>query len=570
MSKYLVSVVAAVGVAMMTGCASLQVTERAPAVAAPPLQPEVQKKADLMYEVLAGEIAGKRGQLEQAAQHYENASEIRGDAGLAERSTRIALFANDWPRALKAVQRWITLDLDNVDARQIAGLLYVETEQPEKAVEQFSWILDNAKDQKPELVAHLSQSIAKEGVTPSTLKVFDLLRRKYPDSLEAQLAYSKLALRARKFEEALVAADRGLLIDPENTTGHVLRNRILLNMGKSDIALENMQRLAEKHPHDAEVHLDYARMLVQAKRYTEALDEFVTVMSLVPEDKNLTYSTALLQVELGKYPEAEKNLKKLVHSKTHRDAAAFYLGRIKAAQKEWAKGMAWYLKVGEGEYYYDAQASAAQMLANLGQIDHARKLLQKLRNETSEEPVKIRLLLAEGQILRDADQLRQGIAFYTEGLKQYPGNIDLLYARGMMAEDIDRLDMLEADMKAILKKEPDNSTALNALGYTLADKTERYEEALEYIKKALALKPDDPAVLDSMGWVQYRLGHFDKAVAYLQKAHNQLDDPEISYHLGQVLWAAGQQSAALETVKEALKGAPDDSRLQKLLRQFSR
>ncbi len=396
-----------------------------------------------------------------------------------------------------------------------------------------------------------------------------MLRQKYPNSFDAQVAYAKLAMRSRQFQEALASVDQALHIKPDNRAVRVLKNRILLNMGQSDAALESMAELALAYPDGAGIRLDFARMLVQARRYTEALVEFEAVMSLVPDDFSLVYSTGLLQIELRKYAQAKEQLLKLIDSTAHRDAAHFYLGRIEEAQDQWANAMAWYLKVGEGEYYYDAQASTAQMLANLDQIDQARALLQTLRQETTDESIRIRLDLAEGQILRDAGKYAEGVEFYTQALEIFPNNIDLLYARGMIGEAMDRLDILESDMRLILKQEPDNATALNALGYTLADRTDRYSEAYAYIKKALALEPDDPAILDSMGWIHYRLGNYEKALSYLHKAHGRLQDPEISYHLGRVYWAAGKESKALETIQEALKRTPDDDRLKQLLRTLS-
>jgi tetratricopeptide (TPR) repeat protein len=150
-----------------------------------------------------------------------------------------------------------------------------------------------------------------------------------------------------------------------------------------------------------------------------------------------------------------------------------------------------------------------------------------------------------------------------------PGNSDLLYARALVAEKLGRIDILERDIRTILKTEPDNAHALNALGFTLADQTDRYQEAYGYLKRAIEIMPDDAAIIDSWGWVHYRLGDYDKAISLLRKALSQFDDAEISAHLGEVLWVTGDQQEARQVWQQrALKKSPDDPVLQNVMRRF--
>lgn len=557
---------------MLGGCATLQGESEvmlSPVEVASEVAPR-SDRAKLMYELLAGEIAGKRGAFKEASGHYQAASQLSDDPSIAERSTRIALFASNWSQALESVERWIELDPKNLEAREAAGLLYVQDKQPDKAFEQFDQVIQQSEEEQSELFAQLGASIGKENGHAGTLQLFDRLRQKYSDQAQAHLTYAKLSYRAENFEEALKGIDATLALESDNTDALILRNRIFLNTGRSDIALASMAELAETYPNSSAIHLDYARMLVQMKRYPEALDAFARVMMLVPEDTNLLYSTALLHVELGQHKEAREYLLKLTRSLPHRDAAHYYLGRLEEVENNWEQAMGWYLRVGEGEYYYDARANVAEMQARLGLVSEARASLQQLRNETSAESVRVRLYLAEGQILRDADSFQEAMDLYNEVLEIYPGNVELHYARGMLAERFGQLDLLEQDMKAILKQEPDNATTLNALGYTLVDRTDRIDEGFEYIKKALELRPDDAAVLDSMGWAYYRKGNIEKSLEYLNKAHALFDDPEIAMHLGEVLWAAGQRDQAIETVNQALKKSPDYVGLQELLKRISK
>ena len=191
------------------------------------------------------------------------------------------------------------------------------------------------------------------------------------------------------------------------------------------------------------------------------------------------------------------------------------------------------------------------------------------RNGAGDEEVSIRLYLAEGQLLREAKLYNAGMALYNRALTEHPGNGDLLYSRALMAEKLDRIDLLEADLRAILADDPDNATALNALGYTLADRNERIEEAFDYIQRALKARPDDPTVIDSMGWVQFRMGNFNEAEQYLRRAFELLQDAEIAGHLSEIMWMKGNKSEARNIIREALEREPEHEYLQELQQRFS-
>ncbi|TNF90856.1 MAG: tetratricopeptide repeat protein, partial [Gammaproteobacteria bacterium] len=176
--------------------------------------------------------------------------------------------------------------------------------------------------------------------------------------------------------------------------------------------------------------------------------------------------------------------------------------------------------------------------------------------------------ITKGEMLRSARRYPQAMEVFNTALEIVPGNSDLLYARALVAEKLGRIDLLESDIRTILKTEPDNAHALNALGFTLADQTDRYEEAYGYLKRAIEIMPDDAAIIDSWGWVHYRLGHYEKAISLLRKALSRFDDAEISAHLGEVLWVSGQKEEARQVWQRALKKSPDDPVLQNVMQRF--
>ena len=180
----------------------------------------------------------------------------------------------------------------------------------------------------------------------------------------------------------------------------------------------------------------------------------------------------------------------------------------------------------------------------------------------------VRIYLTEGELLRTSKRYEKAMEVYNTALGIIPENTDLLCARALTAERIGRVDILERDIKTILKTQPDNGHALNALGFTLADQTERYEEAYGYLKRAIEILPDDPAVIDSLGWVNYRLGRFDEAIRLLRKALSRFDDGEIAAHLGEVLWASGAQEDAKKVWEKSLLKFPNDSYLLDVMRRL--
>jgi len=549
---------------LLAGCVSLSQQSPTFDTRVVPIDAVVQQRADIIYEVLTAEVAGKMGDLPGASEHYVRASKLTNDEAVAERAVRIALFARDFDAALEAIDRWSEINPDSLEAHQLAGVLYLRKKEPDKAVEHFVPIIESKPDDPGAGFARIIQLLNGDKVTPEALKVMSALADRYSNEGVAHRSYAELAFRAEKYTESLKASETALRLDPADQDARVLKNRVLLETGQPEVALADMRKLVESQPDDVQLQLSYARMLVLGKQYEQALKSFARVLAKRPNDPDLLYSTALLELELKHYTKAEKYLKQLLPTKSHRNEANYYLGEIAQEKQKYDHSIGWYNKVQAGEYYLEAQIRIAEMLAELGQIEQAREHLSRLRKQQSHDVLKARLYLAEGHLLQEQEKYPAAMTLFDEALTQYPDDIELLYARGMVGEQMGRLDILERDLNAVLKIKPDNATALNALGYTLADKTDRLQEAQVLIEKALALKPDDPAILDSMGWVNYRLGDLQTAVKYLRKAWAQLEDPEVASHLTQVLWELGQQQQARETLKKALSSAPDDDRLLKL------
>jgi tetratricopeptide (TPR) repeat protein len=303
-------------------------------------------------------------------------------------------------------------------------------------------------------------------------------------------------------------------------------------------------------------------MLVTADKLEESQAQFEILAQQDPDDAESLYALGILAAEAGQLDAAENYLLKVLELNQRPSDVYFELGKIEEQRLHYDKAQQWYERVGEGERYLSAQVKAATMLAQQGDTAAMHTRMAELRLQNPEDTTS--LYIAEAEILREKKLYQDAFDKLSEALADDVDNNDLLYARALAAEKIDRLDVLETDLTKIIADDPDNGHALNALGYTLADRTDRYTEALAYLEKAIALLPDDAAVLDSMGWVKYRLQQYDEALKYLRRAYEVNDDAEIVSHLIEVLWESGQQDEARKLLQKALKKDPENDYLMKL------
>ncbi|HSQ04857.1 MAG TPA: tetratricopeptide repeat protein, partial [Burkholderiales bacterium] len=312
----------------------------------------------------------------------------------------------------------------------------------------------------------------------------------------------------------------------------------------------------------------YARLLVSDKRYTEARKEFETLLAAQPDNGDLTMAVALLTVQAGDYDMAENLFKRvLASSYKDPDAARLYLGQLYEERKRYDEALEAYASVGRSEHYINAQARYAGVLAKTGKLDDARKHLRAVSVQNNQE--RVQLTEAEAQLLRDANQYQEAYDLLGEALTQLPNYPDLLYDHAMAAEKVQRLDVLEADLRKLIEIRPDHAHAYNALGYTLADRNERLPEARNLIEKALNLAPEDPFIMDSMGWVLFRMGQNKEALDFLQRAFMLRPDAEIAAHFGEVLWTDGQQEEARKVWSEGLKQNAKNELLRNTVKRYA-
>ena len=558
------------------GCASLQ--QPAPGSGEPlqtgdqvtiqPLQTERSPESDPVYKLLVAEIAISHGQARLAVQNYLDLAEQLDDPKIAERAVKVAVYAQDLDAAQKAAERWIQLQPDRLEARQIGAVIYIRQNQPDKAADYLIQVLEAQPTLTDQDFNALLGLLSREKNRDTVLQVAGRIRDRFRGHAAAQYLYAVLAAQSGHNEEALQAIDQALKIK-SLSDAHALRAKLLIKLNRREEALQSLHKAVLSKPEDQRLRLAYARLLVDMKQYDKARVEFEKLHQKSPRDADLLYTLGLLALEAHRFDDGRRYLRQLLKLGKRRDEALYYLGRIEESEGNTDKARAYYQQVSNGEYRFDARLRSAFLLSQQGKIDEAIAALEKMASASQSDGSLVRIYLAEGEIYNQAERYRDAIRAYNKGLKIAPGNSDLLYARGLTAANIDDLETLESDMRRILQANPDDSAALNALGFTLADRTDRLQEAYELIQRAIELNPDDPAIIDSFGWVNYRLGHIDEAIRLLRKALSKMDDPEVAAHLGEVLWVSGRRDEARQIWQRALKKSPRDRVLLETMKRLS-
>ncbi len=575
--KQLISVLLAV--VAVTGCAvsPLQTaTPKAPVsdTATPPaaaavdaVEAQGEVPPEVLFQLLVADIAAQRGQLGIAVANYRAAAKSTRDPRLAERAARVALYAKALKPALESASLWAELAPEDPDAHRMLGALLLNQGRVAEAEAQFDIYLRLSEGQPNHGFQQIANQLAREQDRDAAMAVVENLLASRQDDPNAWLAHAWLAMRQGKLDMALASVDKAEALKPGWRQAVVLRARVMGLQGHKQEAVDYLAgELEGELSDDPDVRITYARLLTELERLDAALKVFNALAEEYPNNVEVRYAAGVLSLQLNKLDAARDHLKAVLALGRRMLEANYYLGRVYERQGDKEQALAHYLAVRHGEYYLNAQARAASLMADAGRLEDARKLLHSLRVYSDED--RRRLYLIEGELLRQAGQNQAAFDFFSEKLQELPDDTALLYARALVAERLDRLGQAEQDLRAILAREPDNVQALNALGYTLADRTDRYEEALGYIQRALAMAPEDPAIIDSMGWVQYRLGHLEKARDYLRKALSLANDPEIAAHLGEVLWKLNDRQGAIEIWESYLKQFPEHDGLRKVVKQF--
>ena len=537
-----------------------------PSVAPAPLEyPVAAFPRDSLYQLLVAEVAGYRGDFATAmAKYLEMAVETR-DPGVASRAARLAVYLQDDAAALAAAQVWVEVEPDSLDAQRQAASQLIRVGDLEQAIVHMAAIRALGGVANFDIFAYHSAELdqsARDGL----LAAIDRMLQDYP--ADSQLLFSQAVLLEQngRFAEALEITDR-LLLSESNVNIVILKVNILKNSDRVAQALRFLAARLDSDEDSRRTRLLYARLLYESDRLADARQQYELILKQAPKDGDILLALALIALEQNHVRVAQDYLAQMVRWDQRVGEAHFYLGNVAEQENDWVTAVREYKLAGGGYEYLPAQARIASILIDQQRTSEA---LNHLATERRDHPEHFQpLIMIEVQLLGEYGMSDELFSLLDHIIAQDPENIELLYYRAMAGERFDRLDILERDLLRVLALDPENAEAMNALGYSLADRTDRYAEALALIQRALLIRPQEPAFIDSLGWVQYRLQNYEEAVIQLRRALALFENDEVAAHLGEVLWVQGERAEALEVWNKALELVPDSEPLKQVIERLT-
>jgi tetratricopeptide (TPR) repeat protein len=530
--------------------------------------PAAELTPDLLFKLLTAELRYQRGQWQAAYMTMMGAAQQTRDPRLARRAAEMALGVKQNSEAYTALRLWHELAPASEEAVQYLLSFILLSDDPEAARPILAQRLEQARPATRALMMFQTQRLlARAKNKEAAFQLLEDLLAPYSAMPEARLALAQAATANGDNARARMEARQALEARPDMALAALTLAQVTPDKHEAMAVLE--QFLAA-HPTSREVRIAYSRMLVDQKQYERARAQFEAILKTQPDDLTSLYALGLLSTQINDIASAEKHLARYIEllaeqPSENRDPtqALLVLAQIAEERNDSETALKWLAQIDSGEAYLNAQIKRAQIIAKQGDMENARALLDAL--QPSEEREQIQLLAAEARLLRVASRHAEALSVLQDGLERFPDNAELLYDHAMVAEKLDQLDVMEASLRKLMELEPNNQHAYNALGYSLAERNTRLQEAYALIETALKLAPDDPFIMDSMGWVMFRLGKLDEAEQLLRRAYEIRPDAEIAAHLGEVLWVKGRREDAQNLWRDATRKDPQNDTLKSTL-----
>lgn len=554
----------------LSGCSVLQKAEDAPAAeietgmqtAAENKSAEITEAAfpvnelssELLYDLLLAELALQQNNYDLAFEKYYQAAAQTRDSRLIKKATGVTLFSKNDAQTNKSVKLWSELQPQHLDVQQIYASTLINQQKDDQAIEYLQRVITLSDDYP----AGLKRCVAILDNIPERERVdylFAALTKSHQELPIVHLYATKIAIKYGDYAAAEKSLNDALALKPDYLEAQIIQVELFKKQQRDQQAIKLLQKIVADEPDNILLRLELARLLVADDQHKKA---FRHIQILAQDDElnsEVLFAISLLCMEIDEMDAARQYLQRLHGHRIYANEAAYFIGQLESASKNYPEAEQWFRQVQHGQYVFEANLRLALVLSQQGKLTEAISLLDGYQSDDLQQ--RIEILQIKAEVYAEAEKYKTGYDIYTEALNLSPGNHDLLYGRAMLAEKFGRVDLLEQDLLTVIAENPKDNQALNALGFTLAEQTERYQEAKKYIEQALAIDAEDIATLDSMGWVLHKLGNNEEAARYLHKAYEKDADPEIAAHYGEVLWLLGKTRKAEKVWKKALKEYPD-------------
>ncbi|KAA1173335.1 tetratricopeptide repeat protein [Marinobacter salinexigens] len=559
----------------LSGCSSLTGPEETPEpqkVAQPAAEPADKTieyadfEPEVLYLLLSGEIAAQRGRFDVTLVNYLKAAQKSRDEGVIERAMRIAQSLNGDNAQQQLAELWLEVDPDNIQAHRVSAIQAIKANDLETALGHMEKIMDQGGDADFDSLAAMAGNLP-ESQQDELLFLYKKTAERHPDTPELEYSIALLEKNTGDLTSALERLETLLSKHTNFQPAIILKGDLLYLMGEKRQALDHLMVNTRKYPANRPMGTLYGRMLIGEGELQAAQDEFARLVNRFPNVPGLKLSHALVALENNQTELARDELMELAAQGHHTNEANYYLGRIEDEAGESERAIGFYQRVKDGSYYLPSLARSSELLAEQGKLDEALEHIRNLRAANPGQAENFWLL--EVNLLLDQNLQEDVLATADEALEAYPGNVQIRYARAMLLDSMGDAAQAESDLKQIVNENPDNAIALNALGYILTTRTDRLEEARGYIERALALDPENPAILDSMGWVLFQEGRIKPALDYLSRAWSAYPDPEVAAHYGEALWMTGAEEQARIIWKKGLEQDAEHEILRETIQRLT-
>lgn len=539
--------------------------------------PEVTLTSNIVFRILAAEISAQRSAFIPAGKTMLDLAKEVGDVRLARRALEFYLAGGNLAGALESSRLWLRFEPDDAEALSTEMTLSAASGQTSGLTTALRKKIDEARDK----TAAIGQAMAILGRVPDkraglAILISVLQESQARDTLPAHIAISDLARAAGDAPRALSAAKAALNVAPrsEDAAMRVFEYGLAVDAQQ---AFRDAQGFAAAHPKARRLRLLLATQWAERREFDSAMAELVAMAKLDPEDIDLVFMQGQIAYRAKRLPEARNLLEQYVSRQSQRQSGASdegsglvdayqLLSRIAQDQGFFDDAVRLLDNIQEPSARHNARVRQAAIRAQQGRVDDALALLDTSDPQSLEEEV---LTASAGaQMLREAKRPLEAIKRLEAANERMPDTVEIKYELAMMYERNERLNDTERLLREVIALDPGHAHSYNALGYSLADRNQRLPEALKLITRALEIAPNDPFIMDSMGWIKFRLGDYVTAVQYLEKAYRVRPEADIAAHLGETLWMLGQRDAAIEIWKKALAKEADNATLQETIKRL--
>ncbi|UCV11260.1 tetratricopeptide repeat protein [Dechloromonas denitrificans] len=522
--------------------------------------------ARTVFQALVGEFALQRNDIKLGLDAWVDLARRTRDPKVIGRAAEVAGLTRQYDLALELTKMWLEVEPESQAAKQLQSSLLVTANRLDDLAPQITALLEQDKASLPANLMHLNRLLARHNDKKAVQKLVDRVTAPYHGLAEAHFAMGQAAFNAGDNLRALGETEKALQLRPDWEAAALIRTQLQARQSPAT-AIDSLQDFIKRYPEARDARLALARLLISEKQYDAARSQFDRLIKDNPDNPEVIYPVAMLALQQGDIATGRAQLERLLHTDiSDKSTPHFFLGQIEQDEKKLDAALDHYLQVTSGEQYIAARSRAAQILLQQGKNEEARTLLHETRGSSNAE--RTQLTMAEAQLLREAGRHTEAFTLLETALKNQPDSPELLYESALTAERLGKPDVLEAHLTRLLKIAPDHAHALNALGYSWADRNIRLPEAYELISRALSLMPEDPFIMDSLGWVLYRQGKLGEALTTLQRAYSLKADPEIAAHIGELLWAMNRKDEARRLLSEAARQNPDSEVLNATIKKL--